>query len=157
MGAVTETAHLIFKPSPIHGTGGFARTDLARGTLVIEYVGRKISKQKSIEICRGGNEYVFSVDEETDLDGNVEWNPARFLNHSCAPNCEAELLDGKIWIVALRDIQAGEEITFDYGYDLEDYRDHPCACGASECVGYIVAGELRSLVKKKTRSAAVVE
>ena len=157
MRAVSETAHLIFKSSPIHGTGGFARTELVRGTHVIEYVGRIISKQESIERCRGGNEYVFSVDEETDIDGNVEWNPARFLNHSCAPNCEAELIDGKIWIVALRDIQAGEEITFDYGYDLEDYRDHPCACGAAECAGYIVAGELRDLVKKKTRNAAGVE
>ncbi len=157
MAAVSETAHLIFKPSPIHGTGGFARSDLACGTRVIEYVGRRISKHESIERCRGGNEYVFSVDEETDLDGNVEWNPARFLNHSCAPNCEAELIDGKIWIVALRDIRAGEEVTFDYGYDLEDYRAHPCACGAPECVGYIVAGELRNLVRKKTRSAAVVE
>ena len=149
MAAVTETAHLIFKPSPIHGTGGFAKLDLRQGTRVIEYVGEHITKQESLERCRGGNEYVFSLDEESDLDGNVDWNPARFLNHSCAPNGEAELIDGHIWILALRDIPAGEEVTFDYGYDLEDYRDHPCQCGAAGCVGYIVAGELRDLTRRK--------
>jgi uncharacterized protein len=139
-----ESEHLVFKPSPIHGTGGFAKSDLVRGMLVIEYVGRTISKSESVERCRLGNEYIFRQDEENDLDGNVAWNLARFLNHSCAPNCEAELIDGKIWIVALRDIKAGEEITFDYGYDLEDYRQHPCRCGAPECVGYIVSAELRA-------------
>ncbi|MBI5385654.1 MAG: SET domain-containing protein-lysine N-methyltransferase [Verrucomicrobia bacterium] len=138
-----ETANLLFKPSVIHGTGGFAKHDLQQGTLVVEYIGTKITKQESIERCRAGNEYVFSLDEETDIDGNVDWNPARFLNHSCVPNCEAELIDGHIWIVALRDIKANEEITFDYGYDLEDFRKHPCRCGAAGCAGYIVASELR--------------
>ena len=148
-GLVTETDHLIFKLSPIHGTGGFAKSLLPQGTWIIEYVGERITKQESLTRCRAGDEYIFSVDEETDLDGKVEWNPARFLNHSCAPNGEAELIDGRIWIVALRDIPAGEEVTFDYGYDLEDYRDHPCQCGAPGCVGYIVAGELRDLVRRK--------
>jgi uncharacterized protein len=146
-GLLLETVHLIFKPSPIHGTGGFARRDLSKGMLVIEYVGEIITKSQSAERCRQGNEYIFRLDDETDLDGNVAWNPARFLNHSCAPNCEAELIDGKIWIVALREIKVGEEITFDYGYDLEDYRQHPCRCGAPDCAGYIVAAELRSSVR----------
>jgi uncharacterized protein len=145
-----ETEHLVFKPSPIHGTGGFARTDLARGMLVIEYVGKLVTRAEAIEECRHGNEYIFRLDEQTDLDGNVEWNPARFLNHSCAPNCEAELIDGKVWIVALRDLKAGEEATFDYGYDLEDYRRHPCRCGAPDCVGYIISAELRETVRQQT-------
>jgi hypothetical protein len=87
------------------------------------------------------NEYIFALDGQFDLDGNAAQNPARFLNHSCAPNCEAELDAGHIWIVALRNIKAGEELTFNYGYDLDDYRDHPCRCGAPDCVGFIVAGE----------------
>ena len=152
MAPVIETAHLIFKPSPIHGTGGFAKTPVIMGTLVIEYVGNRITKQECIERCRRGNEYIFRLDEETDLDGDVGWNPARFLNHSCAPNCEAELIDGKVWIVALRDIATGEEITFDYGYDLEDYREHPCRCGAPDCVGFIVAVELRAALGQQKRS-----
>jgi len=140
--------HVEFKPSPIHGLGGFARHDMRAGTLVIEYLGRRISKEASLEECRRGNQFIFRVDEEWDLDGNVPWNPARHLNHSCDPNCEAELIEGKIWIVARRDIRAGEEITFDYGYDLEDYRDHPCSCGSPACVGYIVAAELRDTLRR---------
>ena len=152
MDAVSATCRVLFKPSPIHGIGGFAREDLPGGAPVIEYLGRRVSKQESLERCREGNEYIFRLDEATDLDGNVEWNPARFLNHSCAPNCEAELIDGRIWIVALRDIRAGEEITFDYGYDLEDYRDHPCGCGAAECAGFIVAEALREEVRRWERA-----
>ncbi len=149
MTRVSDTPRVAFKPSPIHGTGGFARADIPVGTQVIEYVGRVISKQESLERCREGNEYIFRLSEATDLDGNVGWNLARFLNHSCAPNCEAELIEGKIWIVARRDIRAGEEITFDYGYDLEDYRKHPCRCGAPECAGFIVAEALREAVRRR--------
>ncbi len=154
--SVNETPRVLFKPSPIHGTGGFARVDLPAGTRVIEYVGRLISKGESLERCREGNEYIFRLDEETDLDGNVGWNPARFLNHSCIPNCEAELIDGQIWILALRDIPAGEEITFDYGYDLEEYRQHPCCCGAPDCAGYIVAEALREEVRRRERARGEV-
>ena len=71
----------------------------------------------------------------------MPWNPARIINHSCAPNCEAELENERIWIVATRDIGAGEEITFNYGYDLEDYKEYVCRCGSPQCVGYIVAEE----------------
>ena len=93
------------------------------------------------------NPYIFSVSDETDLDGNVDWNPARLLNHCCSPNAEAECIGERIWIVALRDIRAGEEITFNYNYDLVDYKDHPCGCGAPNCVGYIVAEEFFEHVK----------
>jgi len=148
MPVVTETAHLIFRPSPIHGLGGFAQSNLAKGTPVLEYVGERITSVESIERCRRGNPYIFRLSEESHLDGNVEWNPARFLNHSCSPNCEARLIDGRVWLVALRDIRAGEELTFDYGYDLEDFRNHPCHCGSPECAGYIVAEELRSSVPR---------
>jgi SET domain-containing protein len=80
---------VIFKSSPIHGTGGFAHNDVACGTRIIEYVGEKITKQESLARCEKNNEYIFALSETQDLDGNVDWNPARFLNHSCAPNCEA--------------------------------------------------------------------
>ncbi len=147
--AAIDAPHVVFRPSPIHGLGGFARGDLPKGMLVIEYVGNRITKRDSVERCRLGNEYIFQLDEETDVDGNVAWNPARLLNHSCSPNCEAELIEGRIWIVALRDIKTGEEITFDYGYDLVDYREHPCRCGSSDCAGYIVSAGLRSSLPRR--------
>jgi uncharacterized protein len=136
-----ETDLLVLKDSPIHGLGGFAKPAIPQGTRIVEYVGERISKSESVRRCEQNNEYIFSLNEEQDLDGNVAWNPARFLNHSCAPNCEAEKHGERIWIIATRDIQAGEEITFNYGYDLEDYRDYPCRCGSPGCVGYIVAEE----------------
>src|SRR5512138_3185706 len=128
--SLDATDWLEFRPSAIHGTGAFARRPIPRGTHLIEYVGEKITKAESRRRCEAQNEYVFSLDDEWDLDGNVPWNPARFVNHSCAPNCEAEYLEGRIWIVARQDIAAGEELTFNYGYDLADYRDYPCRCQA---------------------------
>ena len=136
-----ETDLLVPKGSPIHGLGGFAKTAIRQGTRIVEYVGERISKRESLRRCEQNNAFIFSLTEEQDLDGNVAWNPARFLNHSCAPNSEAEKDGDRIWIIASRDIQAGEEITFNYGYDLEDYRDYPCRCGSPNCVGYIVAEE----------------
>ena len=136
-----DTGLVEFRSSAIDRRGGFARTGIPAGTRVIEYVGERISKAESLRRCEANNEYIFTLDDEHDLDGNVPWNPARLLNHSCAPNCEAELDEGRIWIIALRDIRAGEELTFNYGYDLENYREHPCRCGATECVGFIVAEE----------------
>jgi SET domain-containing protein len=137
------------RPSPIEGNGVFARRAIAAGTRVIEYVGEKVSKAESHARCEANNVCIFALDEDHDLDGNVPWNPARFVNHSCAPNCEATEDDGRIWIVARHDIAAGEELTFNYGYDLEDYREHPCRCGTPECAGYIVAEEFFAHVRKQ--------
>ena len=115
---------------------------------MVEYIGEKITKAESLRRCEEGNTFIFALDDEFDLDGNNEQNPARWLNHSCAPNCEAEFSGGRIWITARRDIAAGEEITFNYGYTLEEYREHPCHCGAPECAGYILAEEFFDHVKK---------
>jgi len=129
--------------------GGFASKDIASGSRVIEYVGEKITKQESLARCERSNEYIFAIGDTHDLDGDVDWNPARFLNHSCEPNCEAQFIDGHIWMVAIRDVRAGEELTFNYSYDLEDYREHPCRCGAASCVGYMVAEEFFEHVRRQ--------
>jgi SET domain-containing protein len=144
---VAETALVCFGRSAIHGTGGFAKMDIAAGIRVIEYTGEKISKDESLRRCEAGNEFIFSLGDEWDLDGSVPWNPARFLNHSCEPNCETERIEGRIWIIAIRSIRAGEELTFNYGYSLEDYREHYCRCGAAGCVGYMVSPEFFEHVK----------
>jgi SET domain-containing protein len=151
---VRQLSRVEFRTSPIHGTGGFATTRIEPGTSLIEYVGEKIDKTESATRCARDNRYIFHLDDEFDLDGNVEWNPARWLNHCCSPNCEARSSDGRIWIVAIRTIDLGEEITFNYNYDLEEYRDQPCRCGAISCVGFIVAEEFFDHVRQRT---AVVE
>jgi SET domain-containing protein len=137
---------ITFGPSSIHGTGAFASADILLGSWIIEYVGEKISKEESLERCQANNGCIFYLDSEHDLDGNVERNAARFINHSCAPNCTVELIAGQLWVVAARDIKGGEEITFNYGYDLVEFREHPCHCGAVGCVGYILAEEFHGAV-----------
>ena len=130
-----------FRDSGIHGMGGFARRRIRKGTPLIEYVGEKITKAEAAERVGAENPFIFSLDDDWDVDGDVPWNPARFLNHSCEPNAEAEIFGEQIWILALRDIRPGEEITFNYSYDLENYEEHPCRCGTAKCVGYMVAEE----------------
>jgi uncharacterized protein len=152
--ATLETDLILFRGSQIHGLGGFAKRPITKGTRVIEYVGAPISKSESLRRCEQNNEYIFSLSDEQDLDGNVVWNPARFLNHSCTPNCEASLEEGHIWIIAARDIRFDEEVTFNYGYDLEDYRDYPCRCGSPECVGYIVAEDFFPHVRSRSAQAS---
>jgi SET domain-containing protein len=146
---VCETELISFRRSRIHGTGGFARTDIPSGTRMVEYLGERITKAESLRRCEANNEYIFAIDDEHDLDGNVPGNLARFINHSCAPNCEAELDEDLVWIVASRDIVAGDELTINYGYDLQEYREHPCRCGAPDCVGYMVAEEFFEHVRRQ--------
>lgn len=146
---VSESASIEFRASPIHGLGGFAHAAIPAGARVLEYVGERISKSESLRRCAAGNPFIFNLDEHWDLDGDSPANPARWLNHSCAPNCDAERLDDRLWIVSRRAIAAGEELTFDYGYALEELEEHPCRCGAPGCVGFIVAAEFHDLVRRK--------
>jgi uncharacterized protein len=136
-----DTEWLKFGPSGIQGRGAFARRFIPAGTRVIEYVGERIDKKESLRRCELNNEYIFTLDEDHDLDGNIKENPARLINHSCAPNCEARIEEGRIWIVSIRDIPPGQEITFNYGFDLVDYKEYPCRCGSAACVGFMVAEE----------------
>lgn len=142
-------ANLRLARSRLHGRGVFARDFIAEGERIIEYVGERITKveaqrREDARLARGAagaesSVFVFELEGRYDLDGRVAGNPARWINHSCAPNCEAEEDRGRIWIVALRDIAPGEELTYDYGFSASVARDHPCRCGAPDCVGYIVA------------------
>lgn len=145
---VTETEFVLVKSSNIHGTGCFARKDIPTGARIIEYVGEKITKAEATRQCELENGYIFDMDEDWDLNGNVPWNPARFINHSCEPNCDAEEEEGRIWIIAQRDIPAGTELTYNYGYDMEDFREFPCNCGTGTCVGYMVAEEYFDTVRR---------
>jgi len=137
------------RPSPISGVGAFALDRITAGSRIVEYLGEKIDKRESLRRCEQNNQCIFAIDDDYDLDGNVPWNPARFLNHSCEPNCEAIFETGRIWIAAARDIAASDELTFNYGYDLIDYKEHPCHCSGQACVGYIVAEEFFPLLRSK--------
>jgi SET domain-containing protein len=141
---------IVLRPSTIHGLGAFARTTIPRATRLLPYTGDIIDKPESLRRQQAGNPFIFWLNSEADLDGNTDTNPARHVNHSCSPNCDAELVEGKIWLVARRDIRSSEEITFNYGYDLENYRDYPCHCGSPACLGYIVAEEFHHDLRGRT-------
>jgi SET domain-containing protein len=150
--------------SGVHGWGVFARDFIPQGERLIEYVGERITKAEALRrdearrarLAAGGDGcvYIFEVTQRHDIDGDVPWNPARRINHSCAPNCESEDDRGRIWIVALRDIAPGEELTYDYGFSLSEGRNHRCRCGAAECVGFIVAKGQRWRLRRKRRRDA---
>lgn len=144
--------------SAVHGYGLYAAKDIPKGTRVIEYVGEKISKAESDrrdeqrrerqESGDDGCVYLFELNKRYDIDGDVSWNTARLINHSCDPNCETEYADGGIWISAVRNIAEGEELNYDYGFDWENWEEHPCLCGAPTCCGYIIKKSQRWRVRR---------
>ena len=100
--------------SRIAGQGLFAAQDIQKGTRIIQYIGARIPKEESVERLAQGNTYIFAFNERYDIDGKTLKNKARYINHSCEPNCEAIVTKRTIWIVAVRDIQAGEELSYNY-------------------------------------------
>ena len=144
-------------PSSIHHWGAFARRRIPKETQIARYIGEKISKKLSIQRLKEGNAYIFCLNEEVDVDGDVPNNLAKYLNHSCSPNGETRRIADEIWIYSLRTIAPGEEITINYGYGLEDYLDHPCQCGAANCAGYIVAEAFFDHVRKRRARKASQE
>ena len=106
----------IKKNSRIHSSGLFAKTDIKSGTRIIEYRGLKITKAQSDKIAdvhieankkegKVGSVYIFTLNQRYDINGKVSWNLAKYINHSCDPNCETDIIRGKIWISAIRDIK----------------------------------------------------
>lgn len=151
--------YAVIKESKIHNKGVFAKKDIPKGTKIIEYIGEKITKSESQKRAEkqfkksknhtvDGGVYIFELNRKYDIDGKVPWNPAQYINHSCSPNCEVEIIKGKIWITSLRKIKKDEELSYNYGYDLDEYKEHPCVCGSKNCVGYIVAEEHWKKIKK---------
>lgn len=167
----TTSEYIVVKRSKIHGTGVFAKKNIPKGTDIIEYMGRRITKAESDKISdvhmnnhkqnseENGAVYIFNLNKRYDIDGQVPWNTAKFINHSCNPNCKADIKRGHIWISSIKDIKKGEELSYNYGYDLEDYEDHPCRCGSKNCVGYIVDEDdwpkLKKLIAKKKAKKSI--
>lgn len=141
---------LIIRSSEIHAAGCFTLEDIPKGTRVMEYTGERISKDEGDERYDGRPyTYLFGIGNgDTVIDGH---GMAMFVNHSCDPNCETEEENGRIFIHSLRDIKAGEELTYDYWlYDGDD--DAPCYCGSSNCRGTMYS--LEEVKRKHRREAA---
>jgi SET domain-containing protein len=136
--------------SPIQGAGAFATMPIARGTRLIEYTGERLTPTEADarypdDDLERHHTYLFAIDDDVVIDAAVDGNEARFINHSCEPNCDAVIDDGRIFIEAIRDIAAGEELAYDYAYVLVERhtpaakRRYPCSCGAPRCRGTILA------------------
>lgn len=140
------------RPSPQHGRGVYAVSAIAEGTRILEYTGEIISLEEGerrYPTAPDGNEepehtFLLMLNDELVIDANVGGNAARFINHSCEPNCEPMAFGDRMWIVAVRDIGPGEELGYDYAIELDEphtparKRRFPCACGAASCRGSIL-------------------
>ena len=136
--------------SEIQGKGAFATRDIRRGERIGEYTGERISWEEADaryddESQGRHHTFLFEVDDETVIDAAVGGNAAKYINHSCDPNCEATIEHGHVFIDALRGIRQGEELFYDYNYVLDEphtaavKKRYPCWCGAKNCRGTILA------------------
>ena len=145
------------KKSNIDNRGLYAAANIKKGTIIIYYKGKLITKKETERNPKYDNEkaiYLFNVNNRYDLDGDFEYNTARLINHSCNPNCEVDGKGLKLWIFAIKDIKKGEELSYDYGFGYDkDYKDYVCKCGSKNCCGYIVREGSRWRIKKKRKKA----
>lgn len=136
-------------PSPIQGRGAFAGRFIPRRTRIIEYTGERITHAEADaryddESMERHHTWLFSVSGRVVVDAAFGGNDARFINHSCEPNCVIEIERGRVYVDAWVDIQVGEELTYDYAYEREDGDDkeseknYACRCGATRCRGTIL-------------------
>ena len=136
--------------SPVHGKGVFAVQDIAEGETLIEYVGEIISWPEAQarhphDPANPNHTFYFHVDEDHVIDALVGGNSSRWINHACDPNCEADEQGGRIFIKALRNITAGEELNYDYGLMIDERytpklkAQYPCWCGSLQCRGTLLA------------------
>ena len=141
------------KKSKIDKNGLYAKCDIKKGTRIIEYKGKIITSKQSEtnpKFDNGKAIYLFNINKKFDLDGDYNFNTARLINHSCDPNCEVFGSGLKLWVYAMKNIKKGDELSYDYGFSFdEDYKNYPCKCGATQCVGYIVREGSRWRIKKK--------
>ncbi|MCW8164418.1 SET domain-containing protein [Verminephrobacter aporrectodeae subsp. tuberculatae] len=140
--------------SGVHGKGVFAMQDIAAGEVLLEYVGEIIRWQEAQERhphdpLQPNHTFYFHVDEEHVIDGKFGGNASRWINHSCDPNCHADMRDGRIFITALRRIKAGEELNYDYGLVVDERytprlkAEYSCWCGSRNCRGTLLAPKRR--------------
>ena len=149
---------LVVRPSPIHSVGVFASKPIRKGARVVEYVGPRLTPDEADRLYKNATRtYLYGMEDgKSVIDGE---GVGAYLNHSCDPNCEVDEIKGRVWILALRNIAAGEELLWDYSlYDDED--PAPCHCGSAKCRGTMYSDEWmaklrrRAARKKKLRQQA---
>ena len=142
--AKSTSRKTVVHESTVHGRGVFAAQNIRKGTKVLEYKGeiidwKEAQRRHPHDPSQPNHTFYFHLDDSTVIDGGVNGNRARWINHSCEPNCEAEQKKQRVFIMALRDIAAGEELTYDYGLMLDEpytaalKKEFACHCGAPDC------------------------
>ena len=151
--------------STIHGRGVYAIAPIKKGTRVIEYLGERISHGEADDryADKGeddGHTFLFIASNRTVIDAGVDGNDARFINHSCAPNCETVIENSRVFIDAIRNIKPGEELGYDYQLTWETTDDpaelalYACRCGAKKCRGTMLDKEPLDKPKVKAKTKA---
>ncbi|KND61486.1 protein containing SET domain [Candidatus Burkholderia verschuerenii] len=136
--------------SGVHGKGVFAVAPIEKGDKVMEYKGERISWKEALRRHphnpkEPNHTFYFALDDGRVIDGKIDGNSAKYINHSCAPNCEAEEVEGRVLIHARRDIEPGEELNYDYGLVIDGRitkklkKEYECRCGAKKCRGTMLA------------------
>jgi SET domain-containing protein len=149
--------------SPIHGYGVFARRRIRRGTTILEYLGERLSHAQADaryadKDPNDNHTFLFTVDEKIVIDAGVDGNEARFVNHGCDPNCQSATQERRIFIEAIRTIQPGEELNYDYQIqrDPDDPHDveqiFACRCGANSCRGTMLEPSAPPRKSRRDRS-----
>lgn len=148
-GAAHPIKPYVVRRSPIHGRGVFAAMPIRKGTRIIEYKGRRVdwdwaSAAYAQDEGEPTHTFLFELDDGRVIDANQRGNAARWINHSCDPNCQAVEEDGRVYIEAIRKIRAGEELGYDYRISIEDRltksekKRWPCHCNADSCRGTLL-------------------
>jgi SET domain-containing protein len=143
---------LVIRPSRIHAAGVFATASIRKGSRVVEYTGPRLSPEEANRLYEGASRtYLYGMEDgKTIIDGE---GMGAFLNHSCDPNCEVDEVKNRVWIIALRNIQPGEELLWDYSlYDDDD--PAPCHCGSLKCRGTMYSREWMAKLRRKARAKA---
>ena len=148
--------------SKVHGQGVFALQRIRKGTRIIEYVGDRISHARANRRyddhdANDNHTFLFAVDRNVVIDATVDGNDSRFINHSCDPNCESNIEKRRVFVDAIRTIEVGEELNYDYQIGRE--RDDPpnvdviyaCRCGAKDCRGTMLWPAKRPATRKKNK------
>jgi SET domain-containing protein len=161
-----KAAQLIkVRRSRVHGQGVFALQRIRKGTRIIEYVGDRISHARANRRYDDHDEndnhtFLFAVDRNVVIDATVGGNDSRFINHSCDPNCESNIEKRRVFVDAIRAIEPGEELNYDYqiGRERDDPPDvdviYACRCGAKNCRGTMLWPPKRAVARKKKKKTA---
>jgi SET domain-containing protein len=149
--ASSDSRRIQIRKSGIHGKGVFALKPIAAGERVIEYKGETISWPEALrrhphDPSQPNHTFYFSLDDGSHvIDGNVGGNSSRWINHACVANCEADEIDGRVFIKARRKLKAGEELFYDYSLVIDERhtaklkKDYECRCGQPGCRGTMLA------------------